>query len=145
MQVTGNEVYTAMMEATQASQASGSNAVGPSASATVDNEAVPGHSFLATLHCPQPATIARKRKVAINPPPRGKRRSAARGTFDPKSVTPSQRVREFPDEQLTVSAGKLFCQACREELSTKISVLKTHIKTKKHADSIKRGGAKEAR
>ena len=36
----------AMMEATQASQASGSNAVGPSASATVDDEAVPGHSFL---------------------------------------------------------------------------------------------------
>ena len=43
----GNEVHMAMMEATQASQASGSNAVGPSASATVDDEAVPGHSFLA--------------------------------------------------------------------------------------------------
>ena len=61
-----------MMEATQASQASDSNAVGPSASATVDEEAVPGHSFLVTLHCPQPAIIVRRQKVAINPPPRGR-------------------------------------------------------------------------
>ena len=37
----------AMMEVTQAS---GSNAVGASASVTVDNEAVPGHSFLTTLY-----------------------------------------------------------------------------------------------
>ena len=99
----------AMMEVTQTIQVSGSNAMGPSASAIVDDEAVPGHSFLMTLCCPQAATILRKGKVAINLPPRGKRRSAARGTFSPKSVTPS-RVREFPDEHLTVSASKLFCQ-----------------------------------
>ena len=48
----GNEVRTAMMEATQVS---GSNAVGPSASATVEDKAVPGHSFLAMLRCSQPA------------------------------------------------------------------------------------------
>ena len=54
-------------QASQASQVSGSNAVGPSASATVDNEAVPGHSFLVTLCCPQPATIARKRKNSYQP------------------------------------------------------------------------------
>ena len=100
----------AMMEA---SQASGSNAVGLSASAAVDDEAVPGHSFHATLRCPQPATIARKRKVAINPPPRGKRRSlAARGTFDSKSVTLHNASARVPDEQFTVLAGKLFYQAC---------------------------------
>ena len=78
-------------------------------------------------------------------PPRGKRRSAGRGNFDPKSVTPAQRVREVPDEQLCVSAGKLFCKACREELSTKLSILKGHIKTKKHADGVKRREAKEIR
>ena len=50
--------------------------------------------------------------MTVNPgPPRGKRRSAGRGNFEPKSVTPAQRVREVPDEQLCVSAGKLFCQA----------------------------------
>ena len=68
----GNGICTAMMEASQASQVSSSNAVGPSALATVDDEAVPGHSFLETLRYPQPATIARKQKVAINLPPRGK-------------------------------------------------------------------------
>ena len=48
----GNEVRMAMMEATQAS---GSNAVGPSTSATVEDKAVPGHSFLVMLCCSQPA------------------------------------------------------------------------------------------
>ena len=60
-------------------------------------------------------------------------------------MSPWQRVHEFSDEQLTVSAGKLFCRACREEVSTKLSVLKTHLKTKKHADGTKRRHAKEAR
>ena len=52
---------------------------------------------------------------------------------------------KFPDEQLSVSAGKLMRQACREEVSTKLSVLKGHIKTKKHAGGIKRHHAKKAR
>ena len=45
---------------------------------------------------------------------------------------------EFLDEQLSVLVRKLFYQACREEVSTKLSLLKGHIKTKKHADGIKR-------
>ena len=59
----------------------------------------------------------------------------------------TQRVREFPDEQLTASAGKLFCQACREEVSKKLTVIKTHVKTKKHThpDSKKRRHGKAAR
>ena len=44
-----------------------------------------------------------------------------------------QRVREFPKEELTQSAGKLFCNACREELSLKLSILKLHIALSKHA------------
>jgi len=31
-------------------------------------------------------------------------------------------VKEFPNEQLTVSAGKVFYEACREELSIKKSI-----------------------
>ena len=71
--------------------AESSDTVGPSASATVDKfEAVPGHSFLAILRCPQRATIARKWKVAINPPPHGKWRSAepARGCYIYTHVRP---------------------------------------------------------
>ena len=127
-------------------EGSGTSASVESETEPTSDEPTPGPSLLATLRCPQPAAIARKRKVTVNPgPPRGKRRSAGRGNFDPKSITPAQRVREVPDEQLCVSAGKFFCQACREELSTKLSILKGHIKTKKHADGVKRREAKEIR
>ena len=35
---------------------------------------------------------------------------------------------------LVVSGGRLFCNACREELSTKRSVIVSHIKSEKHAN-----------
>ena len=60
-------------------------------------------------------------------------------------LTPLQRVHEFPTEQLTVSAGKLFYAACREELGLKRSVVQGHIKSTKHADGKKRLECKEAR
>ena len=52
----------------------------------------------------------------------------------PKSVMPSQRVGEFQGDMLTVSGGRLFCNACREELRTKRSVIVSHIKNVKHAN-----------
>ena len=80
--------------------ASVASITGPSS----EHEAPSAPLLLSRLRCPQPA-ISRKWKVALNSPPRGKRRSAGHGNFDPKSVTPSQ---EFLNEQLSVSAGKLF-------------------------------------
>ncbi len=71
--------------------AEASDSAGPSTMTEHEATAVP--SLLSKLRCPQPAAIARKRKVALNP--RGKRRSARRGNFDTKSVTASQRVRDF--------------------------------------------------
>lgn len=41
-------------------------------------------------------------------------------------------MREFKDEMLTVSSGKLFCSACREELSLKLSIVKKHVQSSKH-------------
>ena len=55
-----------------------------------------------------------------------------RSASDPKSVAPLQRVRQFPDELLTVSAGRFFCTACREELSLKTSVIRYHVNSDKH-------------
>ena len=102
-------------------------------------------SLLDKLRSPKASELSRKRKVQENPS-KGKRRHLPRGSqTDPKSVTPSQRVREFPTEQLTVSAGKLFCSACREELGLKRSVVQAHIKAAKHADGKKRLERKEAR
>ena len=77
-------------------------------------------SFLDQLKSPRPSDLARKRMIGTNPPPKGKRTCHGQGTTatEPKGVTPAQRVREFADEALTVSSGRLFCSACREELNS---------------------------
>ena len=59
-------------------------------------------------------------------------------------MTPQHRVKEFPNEQLSVSKGRLFCKACREELSLKSSSLMNHLKSQKHKDGKKRLDKKEA-
>ena len=64
---------------------------------------------------------------------------------DPTSVTPSQRVKEFNNQKLTVSAGKLFCLACREELSLKKSIIKNHIASTKHTIGKEKINSKEKR
>ena len=46
---------------------------------------------------------------------------------DPKGIEPSKRVKEFPNEHLKVSAGKLFCSAYREELGLKSSTIHNYI------------------
>ena len=102
-------------------------------------------SLLDRLRSPLPSELSRKRKVHTNPPPKGKRRSASRGYCDPKSVSPLQRVREFPGEELTVSACKLFCRACRGCLGLKRSVILSHMKSAKHDEGKKRLLQKEAK
>ena len=44
-----------------------------------------------------------------------------------------QRLNEFSCEMLINSAGKLFCSACREELSLKLSIIKNHVGSAKHS------------
>ena len=72
-------------------------------------------SIFDRLRVPPALSLARKRKIGVNPPPpKGKKRSsgqALKAAYVPKGITPSQRVSEFPGEQLVVSAGKLFCRA----------------------------------
>ena len=66
-------------------------------------------SLLDRLKCPQPSELSPSRKVHCNPPPKGRKRSSGeRGRNDPH-IPPSKRVHEYPNEQLTVSAGRLFC------------------------------------
>ena len=52
----------------------------------MEDQVISAPTLLGKLRCPQPATIARKRRVTINPPPYGRRRSEGRGNFDPKSA-----------------------------------------------------------
>lgn len=43
------------------------------------------------------------------------------------------RIEEFPEENLCLRGGKLFCNGCKEILSSKKSILKNHFASKKHA------------
>ena len=95
-------------------------------------------SLLSCLHRPTTSELSRKRKIDRNPPPKGKKRSRGASASDPKSVTPSQRVKQYTGENLTVSNKKLFCLACREELSVKSSVITHHIKSAKHISGKKK-------
>ena len=93
----------------------------------------PANSILNSLRCPTSSVLARKRKLHKNPPSGMKRRATqAKASYEPKSVTPTSRVAEYQNEYLTVSAGSLFCSACREPISLKKSVLKLHINSQKH-------------
>ena len=83
--------------------------------------------FCQSFRAPKRTELTQKR--AIRHTPYKKKPSC---TTDPKSVTPMLRVREFSKEELTQSAGKLFCNACREELSLKLSIIKHHITSSKH-------------
>lgn len=105
-----------------------------SASSSTDNQR-PARSLMEVLKAPQMSSLSRKRKVASNPPPVGHRRKT-RGSLssDPKKVTAQQRVQEYSSEPFTVSAGKLFCNGCREELSLKRSSINNHVKCSKHKE-----------
>ena len=79
-------------------------------------------TILNTLRSPKLSDLTRKRKVDCNPPPKGKRRARGEGANEPKTVTATQGVKEFPGEYLATAgkgSTKLFCTACRKELSIK--------------------------
>ena len=64
---------------------------------------------------------------------------------DLKTIRPEKRVRDYPNEPLTVSTGKLFCRGCREELRIKSSSVRNHLRSSKHLEGKKRLDRKEAR
>ena len=116
---------------------------------TTDTSAEP-LSLLSCLCCPQPTEISRPRKVKMNTnvPAIGNKRShvtASHSRHNPKSSSPYQRVQEFPSENFTVSAGKLFCCGCREELGLKVSIIQLHVKSRKHQAGKERHLRSEAR
>ena len=102
-------------------------------------------NLLSQLHRPTSSELSRKRVIDRNPPKGKKRSKGPNRRCDPKSVSPGQRLRNprYASECLTVSMGKLFCQACREELSIKTSVLNNHIKSSKHISGKNRLQSKQ--
>ena len=57
-----------------------------------------------------------------------KHKTGTANSTDPKSVSPTKRVAEFPGECLSVRRGKLFCTACREELALKKALSRNTLK-----------------
>ncbi len=108
-------------------------------------------SICDVLRAPKLSTLNRKRKTLSNRGQRlrgGKRRhssSSTRSDSEPRSVTPLQRVREFAGEQLVIRSSKLFCNACREELSLKSSSIKNHVRSSKHVEGKQKLARREAR
>lgn len=104
-------------------------------------------SLLDKLRRPTPAEMARGRRLKTNKQPATGSKRRCRGTTasDPKKVTPRQRVQEFSTEPFSVSNGYLFCKACREQISTKRSIIANHIRSTKHACGKERLASKETR
>ena len=69
-----------------------------------------------------------KGQVALNLPRDRTSRIAPKSSANPKKVNP----REFPGQLLKVSAGKLFWNACHEEVGLKKSILRHQITSVKH-------------
>lgn len=84
----------------------------------------------AGVSLPQPAAICRERKLPKNPSAQPQSRRCSEKTL--KKLSNSVRLTEFPNEYLERRDGKLFCEACRQWMSEKKSVLAAHITTDKH-------------
>ena len=79
------------------------------------------------------AAIQRERSVKVNrKPPRKSRHRKKRGENNPKNISVNERVSKFPSEFLEYRSGRLFCGACSEFVSTKLTTIKSHLLTKKH-------------
>ena len=109
-----------------------------------DSQQVQVVSLLDKLKSPAPSELSRKRKLVRNPPS-GKKRASGSSAVNAPKVPPANRVKEFPDEQLSVSGGRLFCDACKEVLCVKKSTITYHIKSAKHIESKEKLKVKRVR
>ena len=111
-------------------------------------DADPATSLLSRLKASTPSDLARKRSMAANvatPLRKRAKRPSYIHLSSHSSVTPSQRAKEFSSESIGVSGGKLFCQACREELSLKKSSIQNHVTSSKHTAGKERLVKKQKR
>ena len=118
---------------------------GEDASESSSGASAEPESVLSWLKAPDRSCLCRKRSIAVNQSRKQPKKSSVRGATDPSSVTPFQRAKEFSSEYISVSAGKLFCRACREELSLKKSSTQKHVTSSKHTAGKEKLVKKEKR
>ena len=126
------------------SMSSSESVVPESDSSSSDVTASTSLRVLDRLRSPPLSELSRKRKAPSNPPI-GLKRGKGTTASEPQSVTAAARLREFPNQHLSVSLGKLFCDACREPLSLKKSVVALHLKSAKHASGVEQIESKHRR
>ena len=124
--------------------AEGGSTYGPGESTSSSNENNSTPTILEKLKAPRLSDLMCKRKIDTIPP-KGKRRARGEGANEPKNISASQRVSEFPKECLTVSKKKLFCTACHEELSLRKNVIVSHVASTKHKNGKERLSLKKAK
>ena len=97
------------------------------------------------------ATISRKRSMQRTSSEKedisakAKRSRYSQGSSTNVNVSPHRRVKEFPDEMLDVSAGKLFCDACHTVLGLKKSIISDHLSSERHKEGKERREQQELR
>ena len=80
---------------------------------------------------PKPAQLARDRRLESTTG-KYKRRGTSNVT-NVKNVPLQDRINQFPDQHLSVRGTTIFCNACREIVSSKKSILASHCSSRKHA------------
>lgn len=92
------------------------------------------HQFV-TTYKPTAAAVDRQRKTVVDSTSaatgNGKKKRARRGanalsSSNPVTITAAARVKEFGNQSLEVSAGRLFCAACSSRLGTRKSTIMSH-------------------
>ena len=125
------------IEAESGAHLSGIEADTKSDTITADTSDTSVRSLLDTLRAPPPSELARKRRLQTNPLS-GIKKGKGAAKSNPKGISVLDRMKEFGKEKLVVSSKKLFCSACREELSTKKCSIEAHVRSRKHAAAKER-------
>ena len=71
--------------------------------------------------------LNRKRKIIRNP-----KKSKASQNSNPNTRSPEDRVKQYPEEPFCVSNGSLFCNACRQVIGLKKTIIDNHLKSQRH-------------
>ncbi len=100
--------------------------------------------LLDQLKCPTASDLARKRKIVTNLPQKLKRSKGAVAA-EPKKILPRTRITEFHSQHFSEKLCKLFCDACREILFLKKSMIIQHIKSAKHVHGLKNLASRSAK
>jgi len=86
---------------------------------------------------PPPATIHRPRKLSgPGRVEKASQKASAKGKSpsEPSTVSPSERLKEFPNSGLVVSGIHLYCQYCAKIISLKKDTINDHLKSKTHEE-----------